>query len=117
MNMIRKNASSGKYKTVRQYRDDWAIMFNNARTYNQEGSWVYNDANEMEKVCDEAFNRLTVGSGLPGADNGGFGQAASSPIEEDSRAPAPRSARSSARPARQVVSSDEDDNLSAYSDD
>ncbi|KZS90363.1 hypothetical protein SISNIDRAFT_488568 [Sistotremastrum niveocremeum HHB9708] len=116
MNQIRKRASTGTYKTVRQYRDDWALMFNNARTYNQEGSWVYVDAEEMEKVCDEVFNRLTIGSGLPGADSGGFGQAASSPIEEE-RPPAPRSARSSARPTRQVVSSDEDDNLSAYSDD
>jgi ATP-dependent helicase STH1/SNF2 len=42
-------------------------MFRNARTYNQEGSWVYVDANEMEKVFDATFKRVTVGSGLPGA--------------------------------------------------
>ena len=42
-------------------------MFDNARTYNQEGSWVYVDADEMEKVFDATFERVTAGSGLPGA--------------------------------------------------
>ena len=28
---------------------------------------MYIDADEMEKVLDETFRRLTVGSGLPGA--------------------------------------------------
>ena len=32
------------------------LMFNNARTYNQEGSWVYVDAEEMEKAFDAAFD-------------------------------------------------------------
>ena len=43
------------------------LMFNNARTYNQEGSWVYVDADEMEKTFDAAFARCVAGSGLPGA--------------------------------------------------
>lgn len=42
-------------------------MFNNARTYNQEGSWVYVDAEEMEKVFNACWNRHIVNSGLPGA--------------------------------------------------
>ena len=29
-------------------------MFNNARTYNQEGSWVYVDADEMENSSWDA---------------------------------------------------------------
>ncbi|KAF9041934.1 hypothetical protein BDZ89DRAFT_1128629 [Hymenopellis radicata] len=38
------------YKTVQQYQDDWKLMFDNARAYNQERSTVYNDAEEMEKL-------------------------------------------------------------------
>jgi len=52
---------------VTAYRDDWKLMFDNARTYDQEGSWVYIDADEMEKVFNAMFERVTAGSGFPGA--------------------------------------------------
>ena len=42
-------------------------MFNNARTYNQEGSWVYIDADEMEKVFNATWDKVIAGSDLPGA--------------------------------------------------
>jgi len=44
---IRKRSSGTHYKTVTQYLNDWRLMFNNARTYNQEGSWVYVDAESL----------------------------------------------------------------------
>lgn len=77
------------------FRDDWRLLFDNARTYNQEGSWVYVDAEEMEKVFDVAFNQHIAGTGLPGAPPG---QEASSsmlnaydsaltPMDEDERLP------------------------------
>ncbi|KAG9094136.1 hypothetical protein FS749_013062 [Ceratobasidium sp. UAMH 11750] len=34
MSQMQKRMSSGYYKTVSAYRDDWRLMFNNARTYN-----------------------------------------------------------------------------------
>ena len=37
---IRKRINSHQYKTVTAFRDDVRLMFTNARTYNQEGSWV-----------------------------------------------------------------------------
>ena len=55
-------------------------MFNNARTYNVEGSVVYVDADEMEKVFNETFNRLTIGSGLPGAETG---ETSSAVVDDD----------------------------------
>ncbi|KAH8822409.1 SNF2-family ATP dependent chromatin remodeling factor snf21 [Flagelloscypha sp. PMI_526] len=64
---IRKRSNGNYYKDVQQCRSDWALMFNNAKTYNQEGSWVYVDAEEMEKALNEAWQRHIVGSGLPGA--------------------------------------------------
>ncbi|KAJ6542741.1 SNF2 family N-terminal domain-containing protein [Mycena capillaripes] len=108
---LRKRGGGPYYKDLQQYRNDWALMFNNARTFNEEGSWVYNDAVEMEKVLDATFQRLTVGSGLPGAQPGaGSGSTASyesalTPVDEDDRPPPPSRARSSTR--RQVIS-DED---------
>ena len=42
-------------------------MFDNAREYNQEGSWVYTDAEEMERVFDATYNSVMTGSGLPDA--------------------------------------------------
>jgi ATP-dependent helicase STH1/SNF2 len=46
------------------------LMFKNAKTYNQEGSWVYVDADEMERVFVNRYNEVIVGSGLPGAPAG-----------------------------------------------
>jgi len=110
---LRKRASGAYYKDVQHYRNDWTLMFNNARTYNQEGSWVYIDAVEMEKVLDATFKRLTVGSRLPGAGGGGAVgssgpgsyESALTPMDEDDRPPPPSRGRSSTR--RQVISDEE----------
>jgi ATP-dependent helicase STH1/SNF2 len=108
---LRKRGSGPYYKDVQAYRNDWALMFNNARTFNQEGSWVYIDADEMEKVLEATFKRLTVGSGLPGAAPGGGAgssgsyESALTPMDEDDRPPPPSRGRSSTR--RQVISDEE----------
>jgi len=34
---------------------DLKLLWNNARTYNTEGSWVYNAAEEMESYFDKRF--------------------------------------------------------------
>ncbi|KAI0735883.1 SNF2 family N-terminal domain-containing protein [Earliella scabrosa] len=111
LSTIRKRISSHYYKNVLDFREDMRLMFNNARTYNQEGSWVYVDAEEMEKAFNAAFEKNIVGSGLPGAPSGSGGAGGSSggydsaltPMDEDDRPAAPRS--KSAR--RQVISDDE----------
>ena len=87
-------------------------MFNNARTYNQEGSWVYVDAEEMEKTFDAAFARAVAGSDLPGApaaagaapaggSSGGY-DSALTPMDEDDGRPAPRS-----KSRKAIISDDE----------
>lgn len=81
-------------------------MFDNARTYNQEGSWVYVDAVEMEKVFNTTFDRVMTGSGMPGAPAAGAGYAGSyesalTPMDEDDR-PIPVRSRSTGR--KQVIS-------------
>lgn len=84
-----------------QYLDDWRLMFNNARTYNQEGSWVYVDAEEMHNILETTFREETVGSGLPGAKpgDGASGlmkyEGAGSPQEDDDVPRAPKSSKGS----------------------
>ncbi|KAI0039556.1 hypothetical protein FA95DRAFT_1528440 [Auriscalpium vulgare] len=65
---LRKRINANQYKTVQAFRDDVKLMFGNARIYNQEGSWVYIDAVEMERVFDQTYMRVIAGSGLPGAE-------------------------------------------------
>ncbi|KAJ7171766.1 SNF2-family ATP dependent chromatin remodeling factor snf21 [Mycena crocata] len=109
---LRKRGAASYYKDMQHYRNDWTLMFNNARTFNQEGSWVYIDADEMEKVLDATFKRLTVGSGLPGAQAAGAGgssgsyESALTPMDEDDRPPPPSRGRSSTA-RRQVISDEE----------
>jgi ATP-dependent helicase STH1/SNF2 len=87
-------------------------MFTNAKTYNQEGSWVYNDAEEMWIVFEDAFNKHIAGSGLPGAppaasissNSNGANPAASSPASEVTR---PGPSRKSSASRKQIISDDE----------
>ncbi|KAL0581366.1 ATP-dependent DNA helicase Snf21 [Marasmius crinis-equi] len=112
---LRKRAQGNMYKDVNQYRADWQLMFNNARTYNTEGSWVYIDAEEMEKVFNAAWDRVIVGSGLPGAPSGGGNgngsttgsyDSALTPVDDDDRPPPPLKSRGSGR-KNQVLSDEE----------
>lgn len=50
MDIIKKRIKSNYYKSVKQFREDWSLMFNNARTFNEEGSQVFIDADKMQ-VC------------------------------------------------------------------
>ncbi|TFK47940.1 hypothetical protein OE88DRAFT_1664908 [Heliocybe sulcata] len=104
---IRKRSTSNYYKDAQQFRNDWKLMFSNARTYNQEGSWVYIDAEEMEKVFDATFDRVVAGSGLPGAPppaaTNSVDDNALTPMEEDERPPP----RSKSHGRRQIVSDEE----------
>ena len=105
MSHLRKRAQTNYYKDVQQYRDEWRLMFNNARTYNVEGSVVYIDADEMEKVFNETFNRLTINSGLPGAESTGDGASVQGAGDDDDK-PVP-SRRSIARTSSKQILSDE----------
>lgn len=112
MSHLRKRAQGNYYKDVAQYRAEWRLLFDNARTYNLEGSLVYIDADEMEKVLDETFRRLTVGSGLPGAAPAGFGVGAS---RDGERLSVPR--RGMGRTNSKQILSDEEDSLTPSDDD
>lgn len=50
-------------------RDDFHLMVRNAKLYNQEGSYVYVDATELQRAFDATYEQLVPGSGLPGAED------------------------------------------------
>ena len=61
---LRKRAQGSYYKDVAHYHAEWKLLFDNTRTYNVEGSLVYINADEMEKVLDATFRWMTIGRGL-----------------------------------------------------
>ena len=107
LSALRKRINAGTYKTVTEFRDDFKLMFNNARQYNQTGSWVYVDAEAMERVFDATYNRIMTGSGLPEAPGGlpGMSDSALTPMEED--IPLPPSTSSKQKGRKQIISDDE----------
>jgi ATP-dependent helicase STH1/SNF2 len=102
--------TAGYYKDVQAFRNDFKLMFRNAKTYNQEGSWVYVDAQEMERVFEDKFAEIMIGSGLPGAppaSNSGYGAA---PVADDRAPSSSRGGRATSN-RRQIISDDEDSYL------
>ncbi|KAF9985882.1 hypothetical protein BGZ75_002461 [Mortierella antarctica] len=65
MDIIKKRMRSAFYKSPSQFRDDFHLMFENARTFNQEGSWVYVDSERLQETFDEEFSKLCPGGELP----------------------------------------------------
>ena len=108
MSTIRKRITALTYKSAMDFKEDWRLMFKNARTYNQEGSWVYVDAEEMEKVFEAVFERVIAGTDLPGAPPKSNAppsptyESALTPMDDD-EGPLPKSKSS----RKQIISDDE----------
>ncbi len=82
MKQIKRKITKG-YKDVKSCRDDVHLMFNNARTYNQEGSWVWTDAQTLQEVWDSTYDSIVVGSGLPGSEEAGAADTADNSFQAD----------------------------------
>ena len=72
MRTIDLNIKNNRYKSVDSFMTDVKLMFNNCRTYNEEGSDIYNDANTLETVLSNKYKELglyvpTAGQKLAGA--------------------------------------------------
>ncbi|KAI8061744.1 SNF2 family N-terminal domain-containing protein [Gongronella butleri] len=48
LEMINERIHSPHYRNLNMFRDDFDLMFDNARTFNEEGSLVYEDANTLQ---------------------------------------------------------------------
>ena len=58
MRTIDQNIKNNRYKSVDAFMTDVKLMFNNCRTYNEEGSDIYNDANTLETVLSNKYKEL-----------------------------------------------------------
>lgn len=56
LDIIIRNAKKGNYKSLDDVKRDLQQMYNNARFYNEEGSWVYNDATSLENFTNKWFD-------------------------------------------------------------
>ena len=62
IDMISKRVKNATYQKIEEFLADFKLMFANARVYNEEGSFVYDDANELEKALNLKLEELIPGS-------------------------------------------------------
>ncbi|KAJ9477540.1 Transcription regulatory protein SNF2 [Pseudozyma hubeiensis] len=82
MRQIKRRIDNRTFRRVDTCRDEFHLMVRNAKTYNQEGSWVYNDAVEMQKAFDTTYDMLCRFSGLPGSENEGEAQVGDTSVND-----------------------------------
>ncbi|KAF2474027.1 uncharacterized protein BDR25DRAFT_118320 [Lindgomyces ingoldianus] len=51
MNNIKRKINRKEYQSLRQFRQDIGLLCNNCRTYNEDTSLLYADANNIEQAC------------------------------------------------------------------
>ncbi|KAF2638881.1 hypothetical protein P280DRAFT_404187 [Massarina eburnea CBS 473.64] len=59
MNMIKRRINRKEYQSLRQFRQDVALLCNNCRTYNDDSSWLFGDANMIEQTCSDKLKEAT----------------------------------------------------------
>lgn len=59
MKQIENKINKKQYQSLKQFRQDIALLCNNCRQYNEDGSVLYNDANLIERACLEKLHEET----------------------------------------------------------
>lgn len=82
LNTIDNNIRTDRYSSVDDIVADYRLMFSNCRTYNEEGSSIYEDANLLEKVLNEKLKSegVTVEAKKPGRRTGQGAQRKVNPL-------------------------------------
>ena len=57
-------SSKKKYKTIQDVASDIRLVWNNARTFNQTGSLIYEYADTLSKVCNWLLCRFSSSHSL-----------------------------------------------------
>lgn len=65
INDILRKCRAKLYSTMREYRDDWTLMFANAKTFNGEDSWVVKDGIVLEKELERVLKKNGFGEEAP----------------------------------------------------
>lgn len=55
---VQDNLKAGRYATLQMWYKDLALIWNNCRDYNLEGSDIYNDADSLQNFVDALFEVL-----------------------------------------------------------
>ena len=55
---VQRRAREGRYPSLWEFEADFRTMFQNARKYNHEDSFVYHDSVAMEAVFDRRLKEL-----------------------------------------------------------
>jgi len=58
---IKKRIKNNEYMSIHEFRGDFELMFANARTYNEEGSFVWDDVAELERIVKSELERMAPG--------------------------------------------------------
>ncbi|CAP96635.1 hypothetical protein E8E15_005628 [Penicillium rubens] len=59
MEAIQKKIKRADYQSLKEFRNDIHLLCQNARTYNEDGSVLFQDANDIETKCLVELRRLT----------------------------------------------------------
>jgi ATP-dependent helicase STH1/SNF2 len=59
LDIIQKKIRAGRYRSIKDVKADFDLMWSNAKTYNEAGSFVYNDAETLSAVVDDRYRVLT----------------------------------------------------------
>ncbi|KAF2261179.1 hypothetical protein CC78DRAFT_362667 [Lojkania enalia] len=59
MNQIKKKINKKEYQSLKQFRQDIGVLCNNCRTYNEDTSLLYQDANLIEQTCLDKLRAAT----------------------------------------------------------
>ena len=60
---IESKCQDKSYSNAKEFVDDWTLMFSNARMYNEEGSWVHEDADTLEAHLKKVLKQYGVSVG------------------------------------------------------
>lgn len=58
---IKHRIKTNEYSTIHEFRGDFELMFANARKYNEEGSFVWDDVAELERILKAELDRMAPG--------------------------------------------------------
>ncbi|GFN20425.1 putative RSC complex subunit (Sth1) [Aspergillus tubingensis] len=61
MDMIKKKINREEYQSLKDFRNDIHLLCQNARTYNEDGSILFQDANDIEAKCLAELQKETEG--------------------------------------------------------
>lgn len=58
---IKNRIKNNEYSTIHEFRGDFELMFSNARHYNEEGSFVWDDVSALELILKTELERMAPG--------------------------------------------------------